>query len=98
MPDGGLRPVEGLASAAFLLAGALWLLALPFAFASGWAWAIALAWGALSFVMGLPFALVAVVQSGRATSRILVRSALGCLAALAATLGLTWLLVQLDVL
>jgi hypothetical protein len=96
-PVDGLRPVEGLASAAFLLAGVFWLLALLFAaFGSGWAWAFALGWGALAFALGLPFGLLALLQGGRATSPVLVRSLLASLGTLAASLGVTWLLVTLD--
>jgi hypothetical protein len=93
-----LRPVEGLASAAFLLAAALWVLALPFAFASGWAWAFALGWGGLSFVLGLPFGVVALITFGRDVSAIMIKALLVSLGALVTTLLLTGFLVRIDVL
>jgi hypothetical protein len=98
MPPGSLRPVEGLASAAFLLAALLWVLSFLFAFASGWGWAFVLGWGALSFVLGLPFGVVAVVMFGRDTSRVLLKAFGASMAALVANLGLTSLLIALDVL
>jgi hypothetical protein len=52
----------------------------------------------LAFALGLPFGAVAVLQHGRTTARVLVTAFLGSVSTLAASLGLTWLFVQLDVL